>query len=80
MTPPLLAFRSRWSRASPRGHERSPAARLRLLAASRDDCTEAILLAHEFLLDLMVELVRAGLATATTECVVAPGYAANGRR
>jgi hypothetical protein len=37
---------------------------LELLAASRDGCTEAIMLAHGFTIDLLVELVRAGLATA----------------
>jgi hypothetical protein len=33
------------------------------------------MLAHGFSVDLLAELVRAGLATATTESVVAPGYA-----
>jgi hypothetical protein len=46
---------------------------LELLAASRDGCTEAIMLAHGFTIDLMVDLVRAGLASATTERVVAGG-------
>jgi hypothetical protein len=44
---------------------------LEQLASCRDGCTEAILLAHGFTIDDMVELVRAGLATATTEHVVA---------
>jgi len=44
---------------------------LELLATSRDGCTEAIMLAHGFTIDLLVELVRAGLATATTERVIA---------
>jgi hypothetical protein len=44
---------------------------LELLAASRDGCTEAIMLAHGFSIDMMVELVNAGLASATTERVVA---------
>jgi hypothetical protein len=44
---------------------------LELLASSRDSCTEAILLAHGFTMAHMVQLVRAGLATATTERVVA---------
>jgi hypothetical protein len=44
---------------------------LELLAGSRDGCTEAILIAHGFGAPLMVELVRAGLATATAERVVA---------
>jgi len=42
-----------------------------LLAASRDGCTEAIMLAHGFTVAQMVELVRAGLASATAECIVA---------
>jgi hypothetical protein len=44
---------------------------LELLDASRDDCTEAIMLAHGFKTDLLVEMARAGLATATTERMVA---------
>jgi hypothetical protein len=46
---------------------------LELLAASRDGCTEAIMLAHGFTVAQMVELVRTGLATATAERVVAGG-------
>jgi hypothetical protein len=46
---------------------------LELLASCRDGCTEAIMLAHGFTVDQMVELVRAGLATAQTERVVAGG-------
>lgn len=46
---------------------------LELLAGSPDGCTEAILLAHGIPVPLMVELVRAGLATASTERVVASG-------
>jgi hypothetical protein len=37
---------------------------LELLAASSDGCTEAIMLAHGFTVAQMVELVRAGLASA----------------
>jgi hypothetical protein len=44
---------------------------LELLASCRDGCTEAILLAHGFTIPQMVELVRAGLATAMAERVVA---------
>jgi hypothetical protein len=44
---------------------------LELLASCRDGCTEAIMLAHGFTVPQMVELVRAGLATATSERVVA---------
>lgn len=44
---------------------------LELLAASRDGCTEAILLAHGFSIEMMVEMINAGLATASSERVVA---------
>jgi hypothetical protein len=40
-------------------------------AASPDGCTEAIMLAHGFTVPQMVALIRAGLATATGERVVA---------
>jgi hypothetical protein len=46
---------------------------LELLAASRDGCTEAIMLAHGFTAEMLVDLVRAGLATAKAERVVAAG-------
>jgi hypothetical protein len=46
---------------------------LELLAASSDGCSEAIMLAHGFTIEQMVELVRAGLATATAERMVAGG-------
>ena len=44
---------------------------LKLLAVSRNGCTEAVMLAHGFPVPLVVELVRAGLATATAEHMVA---------
>jgi hypothetical protein len=44
-----------------------------LLEASLDGCTEAIMLAHGFKIELLVELVRAGLATANTERMLASG-------
>jgi hypothetical protein len=44
---------------------------LELLAGSPDGCTEALMLAHGFTVKQMVELVRAGLATAQVERVVA---------
>ena len=44
---------------------------LELLAASRDGVAEAILLAHGITVEMMVELVRGGLASATPERVVA---------
>lgn len=46
---------------------------LELLASCRDGCTEAIMLAHGFGIQHVVELVRAGLATARAERVVAGG-------
>jgi hypothetical protein len=46
---------------------------LELLAASPDGATEALLLAHGLTIDLLVELVRAGLATAKAERVMAGG-------
>ncbi len=46
---------------------------LELLAVSPDGATEAILVAHGFTIDLLVELVRAGLATAKAERVMAGG-------
>jgi hypothetical protein len=42
-----------------------------LLASCGDGCTEAIMIAHGFTVAQMVELVRAGLATAKAERVVA---------
>jgi hypothetical protein len=44
---------------------------LELLAASRDGATEAILVARGFSIEQIVDLVRAGLATAQAERVVA---------
>jgi hypothetical protein len=44
---------------------------LALLAGSADGTTEAILLAHGFAVELLAELVDAGLATAHYERVVA---------
>jgi hypothetical protein len=39
---------------------------LELLAGSRDGMTEAMLLAYGFMVDILVDLIRAGLATAKT--------------
>jgi hypothetical protein len=46
---------------------------LELLAGSRDGYTKAILRAHGFSIDMMVELVKAGLATTKRERMVADG-------
>jgi len=61
----------------PRRHRRGPKPdrrrALELLAASRDGCTEAMLRAHGFSVRQIVDLVRAGLATAHSQRVVAGG-------
>jgi hypothetical protein len=44
-----------------------------LLAASPDGCTEALMFANGFTAELLVELVRAGLASAHAERMVAGG-------
>jgi len=46
---------------------------LELLETSLNGCTEAIMLAHGFKIELLVELVQAGLATASTERMLASG-------
>jgi hypothetical protein len=46
---------------------------LDLLAASPDGCTEAIILAHGFTVELMVKLCIAELAIATPERMVVGG-------
>ena len=46
---------------------------LELLAASRYGYSKAILRAHGFSIDMMVELVKAGLATTKRERMVADG-------
>jgi hypothetical protein len=43
---------------------------LELLAASRDGCAQAILIAHGFSIEQMLELVRDGLATAHRQRVI----------
>ena len=40
---------------------------LELLDAARNGCTEAIMLAHGFSVDVLAELIRDGLATVSTE-------------
>ena len=58
----------------PKPHRRRRRA-LELLASCADGCTEAILIAHGFTVEQMVELVRIGHATAQTERVIAGGRA-----
>jgi hypothetical protein len=46
---------------------------LELLASCRGGCTEAMMLAHGFKTDMVVEIINGGLASVTTEGVVAGG-------
>ncbi len=46
---------------------------LELLAASPEGCTEALMFANGFTAELLVELVRAGLASAHAERMVSGG-------
>jgi hypothetical protein len=59
------------------GHLLEPERRraLELLAACREGCTEGMMLAHGFSIDIMVELIDSGLATTLqTDRFVAGGY------
>src|SRR5260370_42062399 len=47
---------------------------LKLLASNADGCTEAIMLAHGFTVEFLVDMVRAGLATAQPERMRAGGH------
>ena len=61
----------------PRRHRHGPQPdrrrALELLAASPDGCAEALMFANGFTAELLVELVRAGLASANAERMVADG-------
>jgi hypothetical protein len=46
---------------------------LELLAASPDGCTEALLLANGFAVELLLDLVRAGLVSVEPERMMAGG-------
>jgi hypothetical protein len=46
---------------------------LELLAESAEGCTDALLTAHGFKLDVLISIVSAGLATATPERTFAAG-------
>src|SRR5215831_14563549 len=46
---------------------------LELLEASIDGCTEAIMLAYGFKIELLIELINAGFATTSIERIVAGG-------
>jgi hypothetical protein len=72
----MLKSRRPVTREMPRPRRRPKPDRrhaLELLASCRDGCTEAIMLAHGFSIDMMVELVSVGLASAKVERVVAGG-------
>jgi hypothetical protein len=71
----LAARSQKPARRMPRPRRPKPDRRraLELLASCRDGCTEAMILAPRFTIDMMVELVNAGLATATGERVVVGG-------
>jgi hypothetical protein len=56
---------------TPRTRRKPDRRRALELASCRDGCTEAITLVHGFTVGQMVELVRAGLATAAPERIVA---------
>jgi hypothetical protein len=51
----------------------SPPIALELLAVSPDGCTETLMFANGFMAELLIELVRAGLACAHAERMVADG-------
>ena len=53
---------------------------LELLAASRDGCTAALMIAHGFTTKQMVELMRGGLATVNAERVVVERAWCSGNR
>jgi hypothetical protein len=46
---------------------------LELLAASRDGCTERVMMVHGFSVDILADMVRAKLAAAKIERVMAGG-------
>jgi hypothetical protein len=52
---------------------------LKLLASNADGCTEAIMLAHGFTVEFLVDRVRAGLATAQPERMRAGGHPSRSR-
>ena len=64
---------SRTSMRRRRGPKPDRRRALELLASCRDGCTEAIMIAHGFTVEQMVDLCVAGLATATLERMAAGG-------
>jgi hypothetical protein len=66
-------MRSHMNSRRSRGPKPNRRRALELLAGSRDGMTEAMLPAHGFMVDILVDLIRAGLATAKTERMVVGG-------
>jgi hypothetical protein len=66
-------MRSHMNSRRSRGPKPNRRRALELLAGSRDGMTEAMLPTHGFMVDILVDLIRAGLATAKTERMVAGG-------
>jgi len=54
-----------------RNRDRRRALERSLLASCRDGCTEALLRAHGFTVDMLAKIVLAGLASVSTERVLA---------
>jgi len=69
MVPTRLARARDWGACSRSPIPRSP--RFAICATAHDGCAEVLMMAHGFTVEQMVELLRAGLATATAERVVA---------
>ena len=72
---PVHHHRPHHARPYRRRHGPKPDRRraLELLAASPDGCTEALMFANGFTAELLIELVRAELASAHAERMVADG-------
>jgi hypothetical protein len=62
--------RPNWTERTERPHERRV---LELLAASGDGCTDTLLTARGFKLDVLISIVSAGFATAQPERIFAAG-------
>jgi hypothetical protein len=72
-SPPLTRRDCPRERPRRRGAKPDRRRALELLAASPEGCTEALMFANGFTAELLVELVRAGLASAHAERMVAGG-------
>jgi hypothetical protein len=60
-------------RPRPRGPKPDRRRALELLAASPNGCTEALMLGNGFPVEMLVELIRTGLASVEAERMVAGG-------